>query len=76
MKLIHWLKALGVAPTADYASCNQSFNLPGGSQLVLTTGEDIARTGEVFCDASITPDIPTETPFEAAIEWINNFFAL
>ena len=59
-------------PTAGYASCNQSFNLPGGSQLVLTTGEDVARTGEVFCDDPINPDMLTETPFEAALEWINN----
>ena len=59
-------------PTAGYASCNQSFNLLGGSQLVLTTGEDVARTGEVFCDDPINPDMLTETPFEAALEWINN----
>ena len=60
------------SPTAGYASCNQSFNLPRGSQLVLTTGEDVARTGEVFCDDPINPDMLTETPFEAALEWINN----
>ena len=59
-------------PTAGYASCNQPFNLPDGSQLVLTTGEDVARTGEVFCDDPINPDVLTETPFEAAIEWLNN----
>lgn len=61
------------SPTAGYASCNQPFNLPGGSQLVLTTGEDIARTGEVFCDDPINPDVLTETPYEAALEWINSF---
>ena len=59
-------------PTAGYASCNQPFNLPDGSQLVLTTGEDVARTGEVFCDDPIDPDVLTETPFEAALEWLNN----
>ena len=37
-------------PTAGYASANQPFPLPGGDRLVLTTGCDVARTGEVFCD--------------------------
>ena len=59
-------------PTAGYASCNQLFALPGGSQLVLTIGEDIARTDEVFCDDPIEPDVLTETPLEAALEWIDN----
>ena len=58
-------------PTAGYASCNQPFNLPDGSQLVLTTGKDVARTGEAFCDDPIAPDVLTETPFEAALEWLN-----
>lgn len=60
------------SPTAGYCSCNQPFALPDGSQLVLTIGEDIARTGEAFCDDPIAPDVLTETPFEAAIEWLNN----
>lgn len=60
------------APTAGYCSCNQPFALPGGSQLVLTIGEDIARTGEAFCDDPIAPDVLTEKPFEAALEWIND----
>ena len=57
-------------PTAGYCSCNQPFPLPGGSRLVLTTGEDIARTGEVFCDDPIEPDVLTEMPFEEALEWL------
>ena len=59
-------------PTAGYCSCNQPFALPGGSQLVLTIGEDIARTGEAFCDDPIAPDMLTETPFEDALEWLKN----
>ena len=59
-------------PTAGYCSCNQPFALPEGSQLVLTIGEDIARTGEAFCDDPIAPDVLTETPFEDAIEWLDN----
>lgn len=57
--------------TAGYASCNQPFKLPDGSQLVLTTGTDVARTGEVFCDDPIQPDMLTETPLEDALEWLN-----
>ncbi|MBP5326682.1 MAG: S41 family peptidase [Bacteroidales bacterium] len=60
------------APTAGYASCNQPFTLSDGSSLVLTIGEDIARTGERFCDDPIPPDITTETPVETALEWISD----
>ena len=61
------------SPSAGYASCNQPFNLPDGSQLVLTTGEDVARTGEAFCDVPIDPDVLTDTPLEAALEWISQY---
>lgn len=59
-------------PTAGFASCNQPYALPDGSSLVLTIGEDIARTGEVFCDDPIAPDVPTETPLEDALAWIES----
>lgn len=59
------------SPTAGYASCNQPYRLPDGSQLVLTTGTDVARTGEEFCDDPIQPDMLTETPLEDALEWLN-----
>ena len=59
-------------PTAGYASANQPFLLPGGDHLVLTTGCDVARTGEVFCDDPIDPDVLTDTPLEDALAWINN----
>ena len=52
------------------AICQQIYTLPGGSQLALTIGEDIARTGEVFCDNPIEPDVTTETPLDDALEWI------
>ena len=58
------------SPTAGYCSCNQIYALPDGSHLVLTIGEDIARTGETFCDDPIAPDVTTEMPFEEALEWI------
>ena len=60
------------SPTAGYASCNQPFGLPDGSQLVLTIGADVARTDEVFCDDPIQPDVMTETPLETALDWIKN----
>ena len=58
------------SPTAGYASANQPFPIPGGDQLVLTTGCDVARTGEVFCDDPIDPDELTDTPLEDALEWV------
>ena len=57
-------------PTAGYASANTPFTLPDGAQLVLTTACDVARTGEVFCDDPIVPDVLTSCPLEEAIEWI------
>lgn len=60
------------SPTAGYASCNQPFSLPGGDQLILTIGEDIARTREVFCDDPIEPDVLTDTPLEKGLEWLKD----
>jgi len=59
-------------PTAGYASANTPFTLSDGAQLVLTTGCDVARTGEVFCDNPIQPDVLTETPLEAALDWLRS----
>ena len=58
------------APTAGYASANTPFKMPDGSQLVLTTGCDVARTGEVFCDDPIAPDVLTDSPMEDALAWL------
>ena len=57
-------------PTAGYASSNVPYPMPDGSQLVLTVGSDVARTGEEFCDAPIVPDSLTESPMEEAIAWL------
>jgi C-terminal processing protease CtpA/Prc len=57
-------------PTAGYASANQTFLLSDGYQMLVTSGCDIARTGEIFCDDPIAPDVTSETPLEDAIEWI------
>ena len=57
-------------PTAGYASANTPFGLADGAQLVLTTGCDVARTGEVFCDDPIDPDVLTDKPLEDALQWL------
>lgn len=57
-------------PTAGYASANQTFPMSDGYRLVVTVGSDVARTGEVFCDDPIDPEVQTETPLEDAISWI------
>ena len=58
--------------TAGYASGNSSFVLSDGSKLILTTGCDVARTNEVFCDDPIVPDVETDNPLEEAISWLIN----
>ena len=68
---LDYVRVFGGA-TAGYASANQPFPLPGGDRLVLTTGCDVARTGEVFCDDPIEPDAVTETPLKDALAWIND----
>ena len=60
------------APTAGYASANAPYPMPDGSQLVLTTGCDMARTGEIFCDDPIAPDVATDNPLEDALRWLRN----
>jgi len=58
------------APTAGYASANSPFPMPDGSELVLTISCDVARTGEVFCDDPIAPDVLTDSPMEDALDWL------
>ena len=60
------------APTAGYASANTPYRMPDGSQLVLTTSCDMARTGEIFCDDPIAPDVPTDHPLEDALAWLRS----
>ena len=60
------------APTAGYASANQPKAMPDGSRLVLTTSCDVARTGEIFCDDPIAPDVETNQPLEAALIWLGH----
>jgi len=56
-------------PTAGYASSNCPYAMPDGSSLVLTTGCDVARTNEEFCDDPIAPDFFTAEPEADALRW-------
>ena len=58
------------APTAGYTSVNMLYNMYDGAQMYLTVAFDKARTGEIFKETSIEPDVATDSPLEAAIEWL------
>ena len=57
-------------PSAGYASGNVTHQLADGYKFAITRSCDVARTGEVFCDDPVDPDIATDTPLEDAIRWI------
>ncbi len=61
------------APTAGYASANILISMYDHAELMLTVSEDKARTGELFCDDPIAPDVTTDTPLEDALEWIAGY---
>lgn len=58
------------APTAGYTSVNILYNMYDGAQMYLTVAFDKARTGEIFKETSIEPDVATDSPLEAALEWL------
>lgn len=60
------------SPTAGYASANESIIFYNGSILALTVSCDIARTGEVFCDDPIVPDVESNMPEEEALFWLKD----
>lgn len=60
------------APTAGYTSVNMLYSLYDGAQLYLTVAFDKARTGEIFKETSIEPDVATDFPLEAALEWLRS----
>ena len=60
------------SPTAGYASANESIIFYNGSILALTVSCDIARTGEVFCEDPIVPDVETDSPEEDALSWLKH----
>ena len=58
------------APTAGYTSVNMLYSLYDGAQMYLTVAFDQARTGEVFEETRIVPDVVTDSPLKAALEWL------
>ena len=58
------------APTAGYTSVNMLYNMYDGAQMYLTVAFDKARTGEIVKETSIEPDVATDSPLEAALEWL------
>ena len=60
------------SPTAGYASANESIIFYNGSILALTVSCDIARTGEIFCEDPIVPDVETVSPEEDALSWLKD----
>ena len=58
------------APTAGYTSVNMLYSLYDGAQMYLTVAFDKAHTGEIFKETSIEPDVATDSPLEAALEWL------
>lgn len=60
------------APTAGYTSVNMLYSLYDGAQMYLTVAFDKARTGEIFKETSIEPDVAIDSPLEAALEWLRS----
>lgn len=60
------------APTAGYTSVNMLYSLYDGAQMYLTVAFDKARTGEVFEETRIEPDVATDSPLETALEWLRS----
>ena len=57
-------------PTAGYTSVNMLYNMYDGAQMYLTVAFDKARTSEIFKETPIEPDVATDSPLEAALEWL------
>lgn len=57
-------------PTAGYASANTTIEMPDGARILLTTAHNKARTGEIFGENPVEPDMVTVSAERAAREWI------
>lgn len=57
--------------TAGYTSANMVFDMPDGAQVMITVAQVRDRTGNVFNDTPIGPDMPTDgDPTDAAKHWL------
>ena len=62
------------AATAGYASVNMVYSLYDGAQLWLTVAADVCvRTGEVFSEDPVSPDVLTDEPEKEAAAWIADY---
>ena len=56
--------------TAGYCSVNTVHNLYDGARIQLTVGSVVDRTGRIYCENPIPPDVVTDRPDEDAAAWI------
>lgn len=56
--------------TAGYCSVNTVHNLYDGARIQLTVGSVVDRTGRIYCEDPIPPDVVTDRPDEDAAAWI------
>ena len=58
------------SPSAGYCSANSMRALYDGAIILLTTGMDVARTGEEFAEDPIAPDVESASALEDARAWL------
>ena len=62
-------------PTAGFASANTVYDLPDGSELMLTIAKDRDRNGQTYAEDPIQPDTKTESgdaALTAAQKWLRD----
>lgn len=57
-------------PTAGYATANTSFRMPDGAVVLLTAAHMQDRTGVTYGDEPVHPDVVTDDPSNAALDWL------
>ena len=57
-------------PTASYTTGNNYYQLYDGAVLLVTTSSILDRTGKIYENEAIQPDVLTDQPFEEAESWL------
>ena len=57
-------------PTASYTTGNNYYQLYDGAVLLLTTSSILDRTGKLYKNEAIQPDVLTDQPLEEAESWL------
>ena len=57
-------------PTASYTTGNNYYQLYDGAVLLLTTSSILDRTGKLYENEAIQPDVLTDQPLEEAESWL------